>query len=357
MGEAKQPLFEPSFNRAVKVMATDEHLTSDAGVLILREADHRLGLTEWLAERLSDPRQEGKVRYPLMELLRQAVYAEALGYEAQDDQDRLAHDPAMKMAVWNRAGQGVLEERLASQPTHSRLLHILAYEEDNREVLREALAEWLHRYLRSKGRGRAVRYGTVDVDSFPLEVHGQQEGAAYNGHYGSTIYHPLVASFSVGGRYDSSRQGSRLGSGFVWAVLRPGNVHTSQGAVAFIDRVIECTRDLAQVIDFRLDAGLTTGEVLDHLRERKIRFVGRLKSNAALERLAQPHLKRPVGRPPKEGYQRLVELGRYQAHSWRYSQRVILVIIDRPNPVTGQLNLLPEYFFLVTSHPPTTHSA
>ena len=316
-----------------------------------------MGLTEWLAARLSDPRQGGKVRYPLMELLRQAVYAEALGYEAQDDQDRLAHDPAMKMAVWNRAGQGVLEERLASQPTHWRLLHILAYEEDNREVLREALAEWLHRYLRSKGRGRAVRYGTVDVDSFPLEVHGQQEGAAYNGHYGSTIYHPLVASFSVGGRYDSTRQGSRLGNGFVWAELRPGNVHTSQGAVAFIDRVIECTRDLAQVIDFRLDAGLTTGEVLDHLTERKIRFVGRLKSNAALERLAQPHLKRPVGRPPKEGYQRLVELGRYQARTWRHSQRVILVIVDRPNPVTGQLNLLPEYFFLVTSHPPTTRSA
>ena len=357
MGEGKQPLFEPSFNRAVKVMATDEHLTSDAGLLILREADHRLGLTESLAERLSDPRQGGKVRYPLIELVRQTVYAAALGYEAQDDQDRLAHDPAMKMAVWNCPGQGVLEERLASQPTHSRLIHTLAYQPGNREVLREALADWIHRYLRAKGRDHAVRHATVDVDSFPLEVHGQQEGAAYNGHYRTTIYHPLVASFSVGGRYDSSRQGSRLGSGFVWAVLRPGNVHTSQGAVAFMDKVIECTRPLAQVLDFRLDAGLTSGEVLDHLTDRKIRFVGRLKSNAALERLAQPHLKRPVGRPPKEGYLRLVELGRYQANTWRHSQRVILVIIDRPNPVTGQLNLLPEYFFLVTSHPPATHSA
>ena len=81
--------------------ASDERITSDGGLVLLREADHRLGLTESLAERLVDPRRQDLVRYQLVELLRERLYALALGYSAQDDADRLAHDPAMKIAVWN----------------------------------------------------------------------------------------------------------------------------------------------------------------------------------------------------------------------------------------------------------------
>ena len=66
-----------------------------------------------------------------------------------------------------------------------------------------------------------------------------------------------------------------------------------------------------------------------------------------LDRLAEPHLKRPVGRPPKGGYEEVIELGLYRAESWKHAQRVLLVIVDRPDAKTGQLNLLPDYFFLV----------
>ena len=125
MGEAQEWLFEPSFNRAVKVCTSDERITSDSGVVLLREADQRLGLTEWLAERLFDPRRQDLVRYQLVELLRERLYALAMGYSAQDDADRLAHDPAMKIAVWNAKCDQVLQERLASQPTQSRLIDIL----------------------------------------------------------------------------------------------------------------------------------------------------------------------------------------------------------------------------------------
>ena len=348
MGESQQSLFELDFNRSVKVAGTDERLTSDAGLVLLREADHRLGLTESLGARLHDPRNQHKIRYTLVELLRERLYAMAVGYEAQDDLDRLAHDPALRIAVWDRPGDAVLAERLASQPTHSRLIDILAYQQDNREVLRDALVDWTHRHLRAAGGNHAVRYGTVDIDSFPVEVHGAQEGAAYNGHYQRTIYHPLVASFCVAGDYDSTREGSRLGNGFVHAALRMGHVHTSNGALAFIQEVIRKTRPLAQVLDLRLDAGLANGEILDYLREQKTRFIARLKGNQVLDRLAEPHLKRPPGRPPKEGYERVIELGNHRLGGWRNTQRLILVVTDRPDPATGQLNLLPEHFFLVT---------
>lgn len=348
MGESQKPLFEPDFNRSVKVLSTDERLTSDAGFVLLREADHALGLTESLADALSDPRDQRRIRYELVELLRERIYALANGYEAQDDLDRLAHDPVLRMAVWDRPGEAGLNERLASQPTHSRLIDILAHGEGNREVLRNALADWVHRHLRASGRDHAVRYGTVDVDSFPLEVHGSQEGASYNGYYKADMYHPLVASFSVSGDYDSTREGSRLGNGFLHGALRMGHVNTAKDALPFIKEVVHKARPLAQVLDLRLDAGFVYGDILDYLKNENVRFVGRLKANPVLDRFAEPYLKRPTGRPPREGYEWVVELGNQKLGEWQHEQRLILVITDRPDPVTGQLNLLPEYFFLAT---------
>ena len=180
MGEGKRPFFEPSFNRSIKVQEGDDRLTSDAGFLLLREADHRLGLIESLAQELRDPRQQELVRYTMPELLRERVYSMALAYQAQDDVDRLAHDPALRMATWNRPGKQVLEERSASQPTQSRLIDILGQDRQNLEAVRGALGDWVERHLRTSS-DHAVRRGTIDIDSFPLVVYGEQAGAAYNG--------------------------------------------------------------------------------------------------------------------------------------------------------------------------------
>lgn len=347
MGEGKTWFFEPSFNRAVKVQGADERLTSDAGSLLLREADHRLGLTESLAEQLFDPREASKIRYTQLELLRERLYALAQGFDRQDDLDQLAHDPAMKMAVWDRPGEQVLEERLGSQPTQSRLIDTLTHCPGNQQALREALADWCVRHLRARGGDHAARHATVDIDSFSIEVHGDQQGAKYNGYFRTTCYHPLVASYTVAGDYDGFQEGQRLGQGFTHGILRAGNVHTACGAQRFFREVVRKSRELGYVVDLRFDAGFTEGKILDALTDDGVRFLGRLKSNPRLEALAAPYLTRPVGRPPKEGYEFTVELGRYQADSWRHAQRVILVVVDQPDRKTGQLHLLPDYFFLV----------
>jgi hypothetical protein len=315
--------------------------------MLLREADHRLGLIDSLTQQLHDPRQPQLIRYSLRDLLRERIYSLALGYGAQDDLDRLAHDPALRMATWPRAGQRVLEERLASQPTQSRLLDLLAHHGRNLEVLRRALGDWVERHLRSPS-DHAVRRGTIDIDSFPQEVYGTQAGAAWHGHYQAKIYHPLVACFCVGGDYDNPWQGGRLGNGFLHAILRRGNAHTAEGMLRFLERVLELAPRLAYVYDLRLDAGMTGGRVLDYLTRRKVRFLRRLKSNPVLDALAEPHLKRPPGRPTRGGYETVIELGLYQAASWRFPQRLLLVVIDDPDPKTGQLFLEPDYFFLVS---------
>ena len=121
MGDSQGWLFEPSFNRSVKVLETDDRITSDAGLLLLREADHRLGITESLAQALRDPRRDDRIRYQLVELLRERIYALAAGYSAQDDADRLAHGcyyvlALMTFSGWIAVLAGWLVTEIGRQP-------------------------------------------------------------------------------------------------------------------------------------------------------------------------------------------------------------------------------------------------
>src|SRR2546426_4323562 len=163
MGEAERFVFEPTFNRAVKVQSRDLRLTSDAGFLLLREADQRLGLTASLVEKLRDPRHPDMIRYKILELLRERVYALAQGYRPTDDLDILAHDPALRLAAWDRPGVRTLLERLASQPTQSRLTDTLANFPENREILRKALGSWVGRHVLASAGGTALQRATLDV--------------------------------------------------------------------------------------------------------------------------------------------------------------------------------------------------
>ncbi len=187
MGEQQQgTLFRPDFNRAVRVQASTSVVTGDAGALVLREVADRLGYREAFG-RVLDHRVQHLVTHPLLELMMTRVLLLAQGWHDQDDADLLRHDPAFRLAVSTRRGTAPLEEAetaltpdgLASQPTLSRMQGMLgsAY---NRRQLADALAE------RACARNLAV-HGyrdevTFDVDSFAIESHGEQVGAAYNGH-------------------------------------------------------------------------------------------------------------------------------------------------------------------------------
>ena len=361
-------MFEPTFNRAIKLRPADPRITSDAGALLLREADHRLGLTADLAAQLRDERDPQRIRYEPVELLRQRLYALALGHTHQDDQDTLAHDVARKLSVRDRPGRRGLHERRASQPTDHRSLDRLARllarwslrppstdhrsldrlaRPSNRRALRAALGEWVARHQRAAGEGRKVPHGTLDIDPFPIEVHGRQPGGAYHGSYRKTIYHPLVARFSVGGDYAAARRGE----GFGHALLRRGTNSSAEGAVRFVRTALQRGRLLASPLDVRIDAGLVHGRGLDAIDDEGVRFVGRIRHNGVLDAWAEPSLKRPPGRPLKAGDEFAVELGSYQAGQWTRPYRVVLVVIDLPDPKTGVRELFPHDFFLVTNWP------
>src|SRR4051795_6096090 len=306
MGETLLP-FATSFNASLSVEARPEHLTGDAGAVLVREVIERTGILEWMTARLHDPRQPHLISYPLAELLRTVLVLFAPGWHDQDDAGALRLDPALRCAVADARGTTPLAEgaHLASQPTLSRLLDILTLEA-NRPVLREALAELAARRLRAERGGRQLRRLTIDVDGLPVEVHGAQPGSAWNGHYQQRMYHPIIACAAESGDMLDAR-------------LRSGNAHTAEGALDFVlDLVDRLEGGMCQVAMLRMDAGFPEERLLSGLEARGTPYVARIRNNRVLDRMAAPHLKRPPGRPPAEPRVWCHEMDRHSPDSRRF---------------------------------------
>jgi hypothetical protein len=319
-----------SFNGSLEIETRDDRLTGIAGVAALRELDDALGLTEWLAENLNDPRDPTRIEHRLIELIRTRTYMMAAGLGAQDYADVLRNDPALNFAISCDRGLRPIDEGfgLASQPTQSRLIDILSSAE-NREVLHQGLFEQAKRDILAH-RGRRYENVTLDIDSTPIVVCGHQEGSAYNAHYRVQCYHPNLVMIHETGH-------------IIGAELRPGNVHTAAGTVDFLMPLIDQTEaHIARVASVRGDAGYPEENLLAALEKRKIGYAFRIKTNAVLEKLAKPYLKSPPGRRPAKPRTWTYEL-EYQAGSWSRSRRVVLVVQEKP----GELFL--HHFFLLTN--------
>jgi len=146
------------------------------------------------------------------------------------------------------------------------------------------------------------------MDSTEVRVHGRQEQSAYNGHFGSTCYHPLLLF---------NREGDCLA-----AKLRPGNVHSANGWEELL--LPEIDRQQAQGKDatFPGDAAFAKPELYEALEERTVKYAIRLPANDHLQRNISELLIRPVGRPsykPVVRFKRLL----YQAASWTITRRVV----------------------------------
>ena len=343
MGE-ELTLFPLEFNRSVRIEARPERLTSEVGALAAREVLERSSIIDWLAERIDDPRDPEAVTHPTREVLRTEILLPVQGWRDHDDADACREDPTLRLAVSERAGDKPLRPRpehekgsknpthpdgLASQPTLSRATDWLAAKK-NRQVLREALCEQAAWRLRQSNRGHRQRYVTIDVDSLPIDVHGQQKGSEYNGHYGRRVFHPIVATAAELGDLLDVR-------------LRAGSAHTSEGDLGFIlpllDRVEE---NLCQVAAVRIDAGYPDEELLCALETRRTPYVSRVRNNKVLNRMAAPYLKRPAGRRPVEPRTWTYELY-YKAETWSRKRRVVLVVMERPD------DLYLHHFWLITN--------
>ena len=319
MGESQKQGFQLSFNRFLRVAFQGSRVTSNGGLILVRELDERLGFGELVEQHLSDSRASN-ARLPFADLLRQSVYSRLAGYEDVNDAEQLSRDPTFRLIgsekTWERGA--ALTSRLQTFETEmlAKVENFVGLARINRELIGKVEAfQWHYRAV-------------LDMDSTEIPVYGEQEQSAYNGHFESTCYHPLLLF---------NRDGDCLA-----AKLRPGNVHSAEGWEKLLLPEIDRQQRMGNEIAFRADAAFAKPEIYEALEERGVKYAIRIPSNNNLERDMAELVPRPVGRPSKKP---LVEYKGflYQAAGWKTARRVVAEVEHH----LGEL--YPRVRFIVTN--------
>jgi hypothetical protein len=255
------PGLSPIQGKAVVARFDGGRLSSEGGLLVLREIERRLRLAERFAACLKDPRMPAKVVHRLAQIIRFRMLMIAAGYEDGNDADTLRRDPMFKLAL-DRLPSG---EDLCSQSTISRLENL----PDRRALLRlgRALVE---QYC---GSFRTVPKRIVlDIDDTFDRVHGAQQLRLFNAYHDDYGFQPIVV-FDGEGR-------------FVTAVLRPGKRPGGVEIRGFVRRLVGAIRAHWPKVDIllRADSHYAAPQVLDWCRANRVDWILGLASNAALLR-------------------------------------------------------------------------
>ena len=327
-----------SFNRSIRIGSRRDRITGDSGALTGRELLGRSRVARFLAKRLPDKRDGRRILHSQKRLARTLLLLAGQGRREHSDATELRDDPALRLATGDRAGTAPMGKagRLPSQPTLSRRVAAWS-EKEGVEVLREGLQRLAGWRLKAMGGWRRPKTLVIDVDSLPVEVHGEQPGSAWNGYYHRRVYHPVVAAAGETGDILDLR-------------LREGQVHTADGGLEFVLEVLERAElHLCGKAAVRFDAGYPGEPLMAALEERGTHHVARVRNNAVLKRLALPAMDAAVwdalsnGVPAGEPRTWVCESS-YRAGSWSRSRKVVQVV-ERPG------ELIPRCFWLLASMP------
>jgi hypothetical protein len=298
-----QPLLFSSL-KSQKIVAdfAGGQLTSDAGGLLLREVDRRLGLTRQLAACLTDPREPAKVVHDQHTMLAQRVFGIALGYEDLNDHDTLRSDPLFSILAERRPAP---EAPLASPPTLCRLENRI----DSKSLFRMAKV-FVDTFIAS--HQRPPQEVILDFDATDDRVHGKQEGRFFHGYYDGYCFLPLYVF---------------CGDHLLAAYLRPSNIDASLNSRAILKLLVQRFRQVWPKVRIliRADSGFCRWKIMKWCENNGVYYVLGLARNSILESMAQPFMDRAEAGFEKTGAkQRRFHEIRYAAAAWDRKRRVIV---------------------------------
>jgi hypothetical protein len=322
-GESKSDALRLVFDRRIKLHFHGAKLSSDGGLLLFRELDAALGLTEMAAWELRDRRTGRNTQHTLLALFRQSVFGRLAGYEDVNDADRLSRDPVMRSIV----GRGADHLAAASESEMGRFETGVLSDEQNLAALTGLNGEWIDR-VQARRRSPTL---ILDIDSSESPVHGDQEAAAYNGYFGCVCYHPIFVFNQFG---DLER-----------CALRPGNVASADGWRDVLAPVIERYRWQPLWRRYlRADAAFARPDIYTYLEQERFGYAIRLPANPVLGEKIGHLLTRRPGRP-SVSVERYFASFTYRAESWDTGRRVVAKVEWHPGELLPHLSVPAERVF------------
>jgi hypothetical protein len=305
-------------------------LSSDAGLLPLRQFDQQWDYSQRLAQCLDDPKPDR--HHSLLSMTRQRLYGILAGYEDCNDHDTLRDDPIFKLIADRLPDDGPL----ASQPTLSRFEN-LATPAVLQKLIDFTIQTGIER-LKQKHGGQLPPSVTLDLDATDDPTHGHQQLTLFHGYFGQYQYFPLIIS-----------EPTTKHAFLAW--LRPGTVHAALGAEDDLMRVVNALRKERTdiIIHVRADAGFGMPWMYRICEENGLTYTFGFASNCRLKKLTEPLMDLAVEQFQQTGQkQRLFECFQYQADSWDHPRTVIakaechdagtnlrFIITDRPQAVSS----------------------
>jgi hypothetical protein len=295
--QGKQLTFSSTKGRQVEADFTGGQVSSDGGLLLVREVDRKLALIRRVARRLSDERQGGKVVHANETMLRQRVMGLIAGWEDLNDAQTLRTDPVHQVAAGS-------EGELASAPTLCRF--------ENRQARAAAWAvnrELVEQFIASYAKAPAMLI--LDFDATDTPVHGNQENRFFHGYYDCHCFLPLYVF---------------CGDQLLVAYLRPSNIDAAKHAAAILQLLVTRLRQAwpRTTFVFRADSGFCRDRLLSWCDRHDVKYVVGIARNERLLALAAPLLRRAETQFRKtQQKQRLFTAFNYAAGTWRQVRWVI----------------------------------
>ena len=291
------------FGKPVVIQPSESELTSDAGLLPIRQFDQQIGLTEQFAAALTDLRYQPSVDHTVLEMVRMRVFGILAGYPDQNDHDVLRSDPIFKIV----AGRSPKGDDLASQPTLSRFENAIDVKSLGR--LRDVLID---QFVASFDEP-PTRI-TLDIDPFDDPTHGQQQLTFFHGYYGQYQYLPRVITCAENDLV-------------VMLCLLFGTAHAALGAdddLAYLVGRLRQAFPGARIV-LRADSGFGVPSMYAACERLEIDFTIGIGMNTTLKRRSDELLEHLVERFEATGEpQREFRAFWYQAGSWPAARWVVV---------------------------------
>lgn len=295
--------------RKIEAEFSGGDITSDGGVLLLRQVDKKLALLEAVNRVLQDPRDQDQIKHSQLSMLQQRVYGLCLGHEDLNDHQQLRRDPALQTAV-NR------DETLASQSTLCRLEN-----RSNRKAMIDIHQIFLDQFIASFSTPPEELI--LDFDATDDPTHGQQEHTFYHGYYRHYCFLPLYVFCN---------------DQLLVSYLRPSNKDGAKHSGAIVKLLVEALRaQWPEVrIIFRADGGFCRRKVLSWCERHDVYYIVGYTRNPRLSAMIQHNLKLAEQRFDETGEkQRDFMDCQYGAKTWAIKRHIIakLEVTDKgPNP-------------------------